>query len=134
MVMQQKNANLAQLIIRIGAAGNLLIHGITRLSSGGVSGFDEYLGSLGFPPFTAWAITFFEIFSALSIIAGKWVTPLCLVFCLELAMGIILVHFKEGWFVVGGGSNGMEYSVLLIICFASTALAHAKRSLPHFFK
>lgn len=29
-------------------------------------------------------------------------------------MGIILVHRYDGWFVVGGGRNGMEYSVLLI--------------------
>ena len=31
-------------------------------------------------------------------------------------MGIVLVHAKSGWFVVGGGSNGAEYSVLLIPC------------------
>jgi len=31
-----------------------------------------------------------------------------------LVMGIILVHFKEGWFVVGGGQNGVEYNFLLI--------------------
>jgi putative oxidoreductase len=30
-------------------------------------------------------------------------------------MGIILVHFKEGWFVVGGGRNGVEYNFLLIV-------------------
>jgi len=29
-------------------------------------------------------------------------------------MGIVLVHFKEGWFVVGGGRNGWEYNFLLI--------------------
>jgi hypothetical protein len=30
------------------------------------------------------------------------------------AAGIALVHAPEGWFVVGLGRNGMEYSVLLI--------------------
>jgi putative oxidoreductase len=29
-------------------------------------------------------------------------------------MGILLVHRHDGWFVVGGGRNGVEYSVLLI--------------------
>ena len=33
-----------------------------------------------------------------------------------------MVHFREGWFVVGGGRNGFEYSVLLIVCFAAVAL------------
>ena len=30
--------------------------------------------------------------------------------------GIVLVHAPAGWFVVGLGRNGMEYSVLLIAC------------------
>lgn len=36
-------------------------------------------------------------------------------------MGIVLVHAPEGWFVVGLGRNGMEYSVLLIVCLLSLA-------------
>ena len=31
-----------------------------------------------------------------------------------LISGIFLVHFKEGWFVVGGGRNGVEFNFLLI--------------------
>ncbi|MCE2994142.1 MAG: hypothetical protein LW863_01000 [Flammeovirgaceae bacterium] len=31
-----------------------------------------------------------------------------------LVMGIALVHLKDGWFVVGGGRNGIEYNVVLI--------------------
>jgi putative oxidoreductase len=105
--MTPRHANLALLLIRIATAGNLLLHGTTRILHGGVGGFDEYLSSLGFPAFTAWVITIFEILAAVAIIAGRWVTPLCIIFCVELAMGIALVHFKEGWFVVGGGSNGI---------------------------
>jgi putative oxidoreductase len=107
----------------------MLIHGITRLSLGTVSNFDGYLSSIGFPPYTAWVLTIFELAGAISIIIGRWVTPIALIFCLELLMGIILVHFHEGWFVVGAGRNGMEYSVLLIICFISTALVSWKRNL-----
>lgn len=29
-------------------------------------------------------------------------------------MGISLLHFKEGWLVVGAGRNGMELCILLI--------------------
>jgi len=25
-----------------------------------------------------------------------------------------MIHFSEGWFVVGGGRNGMEFNFLLI--------------------
>jgi putative oxidoreductase len=31
----------------------------------------------------------------------------------------------HGWFVVGLGRNGMEYSVLLIVCLLAVAYAHA---------
>jgi len=36
-----------------------------------------------------------------------------------LVMGIVLVHFKEGGFVVGGGRNGWEYNFLLIFVLLS---------------
>ncbi|HKJ16853.1 MAG TPA: hypothetical protein VJ984_05875 [Xanthomonadales bacterium] len=43
------------------------------------------------------------------------------------AVGIVLVHAPEGWFVVGLGRNGMEYSVLLIVCLLSNAWLHSPR-------
>lgn len=127
--MKLDKIQLAFLIIRIAASGNMIIHGCTRLSNGGVSPFDGYLNSLGFPPYTAWVITFFELIASILIISGKWIAPLSLLFCVELSMGIALVHFPEGWFVVGAGRNGMEYSVLLIICFACTALVNWKKKI-----
>ncbi|HEY3430356.1 MAG TPA: DoxX family protein [Cyclobacteriaceae bacterium] len=119
---------LALTIVRIATAGNMIIHGISRLQEGTVSNFDGWLNSLGFPPFTAWGITFFEIIAGVVLIWGKkWVSIICIIFCIQLIVGIILVHGPEGWFVVGAGRNGMEYSVLLIICFASTAIANWKK-------
>ena len=107
------------LIIRIAAAGNLFIHGMYRLLSGSVYFFEEYLQGVGFPPYVAFAITFFEIIASVLILANRWVRILSICFIAELVAGIIMVHAREGWFVVGGGRNGMEYSVLLILCFAA---------------
>lgn len=114
-------------IIRVAAGANMLIHGITRISIDGVTPFDGYLGSLGFPPYTAWIITFFEIAGAILLLLNKWTVPLCLLFTAELLMGIVLVHFREGWFVVGAGRNGMEYSVLLIICLLTVVIGKRKQ-------
>lgn len=114
-------------LIRFAAAGNMLIHGVYRVIVGGVTPFDGYLGSLGFPPYSAWLITIFEIVAAVMIIMNKWVAPLSIVFIVQLGMGIFLLHSHEGWFVVGGGRNGMEYSVLMIICFAATAMVNWKK-------
>ena len=54
--------------------------------------------------------------------AGKFVVPIAAYLAFQLILGIALVHFPEGWFVVGGGRNGMEYSVLLILCLVVIAL------------
>ena len=38
-----------------------------------------------------------------------------------------MVHWKEGWFVVGAGRNGMEYSALLIASLLAIAYANYKK-------
>jgi putative oxidoreductase len=45
-----------------------------------------------------------------------------------LAMGIILVHGKNGWFVIGGGSNGVEFNLVLIAGFIHFFLSTKKWS------
>jgi hypothetical protein len=40
--MNAKHASFASLLIRIATAGNLLIHGTTRILNGGVIGFDFF--------------------------------------------------------------------------------------------
>ena len=42
-------------------------------------------------------------------------------------MGLILMPLPAGWFVVGLGRNGMEYSVLLIVCLGALAWVHAPK-------
>jgi putative oxidoreductase len=62
-----------------------------------------------------------------ALAAGILVRPLSLYFAAQLAMGILLVHRPEGWFVVGLGRNGMEHSVLLIAVFLALAWASDSR-------
>ena len=44
-----------------------------------------------------------------------------------MAFGIYLVHWKHGWFVVGHGTNGIEYSVTLVAALLATALTASKK-------
>ncbi|MBX2897613.1 MAG: DoxX family protein [Cyclobacteriaceae bacterium] len=115
-------------LIRFAAAANMLIHGIARIANDGVTPFDGFLSSLGFPPYSAWVITLFEIAGAVLLMLNRWVMPISILFILQLLVGIILVHGHEGWFVVGAGRNGVEYSVLLIICFICTLLSARKKT------
>lgn len=123
---QSRRKHLAIVVIRIFLAATMLIHAIARINAGGVAPFGEFLTVSGFPLgfYLAWAITIFEIVGGIVLAIGYFVPIIALVFALQLIMGIVLVHAKEGWFVVGLGRNGMEYSVLLIVSFLAIAFAH----------
>ena len=129
--MPVANPSAAQALaaIRCGLAALLFIHGATRLTVGGVVPFGAFLDAQGLPfgLGIAWFVTGFELVAAPLLAWGRWVTPIALVFCAIYACGIWLVHAPVGWFVVGLGRNGMEYSVLILLCLLANAWAHRTR-------
>lgn len=120
-MMKGKNPTLT--ILRVYLALTMIIHGVARIYAEGVLPFGEFLNMQGFPLgfYLAWAITIFEIAGGIVLIIGYFIPILAIVFAVQLAVGIILVHASSGWFVVGLGRNGMEYSVLLIVSFLCVA-------------
>lgn len=117
---------LPAIVLRVSTALLLAVHGYYRFATGGVTPFGGYLTATGVPlgSAVAWGITLFEMVAFLPLVLGRFVLPVAAGHVLILAAGIVMVHGPEGWFVVGGGRNGVEYSVLLIACLVSTALAH----------
>ena len=115
---------VALTLLRIGAASMMIIHGVARARLGIVDDFGVYLDSLGYPGgfYVAWAITIVEIVGGLSMAAGYFVRPLVAWFSFQLLVGIYLIHGRAGWFVIGAGRNGMEFSVLMLLCFLVIAL------------
>lgn len=114
------------LFLRLLLACFIAAHGWARLITGGVVPFGEWLGSQGFPlgVVIAGSITAFEILGTLLFAAGRFVFPLSLAYSAIYFVGIILVHLPAGWFVVGLGRNGAEYSVLLITCLLLVGIQH----------
>lgn len=123
--------DLALALIRIGVAVLIFIHGAFRASHWDpyVTGFGGWLSSIGFPYGFYWAVavTLYELVAPIFILARRFVTLACLGHIVIVALGAVLVHFPAGWFVVGAGRNGMEYSVLLLIGLTAVAWAHAPR-------
>ena len=115
---------LGATLLRVAVAGTMVIHGVSRVALGGVAGFGGWLGERGLPAGTAiaWLVTVVEIAGGLALASGRWVRALCAWFALQLVAGILLVHAPAGWFVVGAGRNGMEYSVILVVALAVIAL------------
>jgi putative oxidoreductase len=106
------------LLLRIATAIILLSHSVIGIFNNSINDFGNlYLNQIGFAPFgvfLAWSIKLSHIIAAVLLLLNKYIKLAGFVTIFVLIMGIILVHFKEGWFVVGGGRNGVEYNFLLI--------------------
>ncbi|TBO39561.1 DoxX family protein [Pedobacter kyonggii] len=116
--MTPKNLKIGYAILRVSIAIILLSHSVLGVFDGGINNFGNlYLNKIGFAPYgvaIAWIIKLSHIVCALLLVMNKYIRLACFATIFLLIMGIIMVHFKEGWFVVGGGRNGMEYNFVLI--------------------
>ncbi|MDH4069389.1 MAG: DoxX family protein [Ignavibacteria bacterium] len=103
-------------LLRVVVSGILIAHGAARIYYRTVDEFGVFLDSSHFPagPLLAWAVTLVEVIGGCSLLLGIFRRPLSLYFIAQLLLGIGLVHAQYGFFVVGHGRNGIEYSLLLI--------------------
>jgi putative oxidoreductase len=106
-------------LLRVAVALILLLHSIPGMFNNGINDFGNlYLNNAGFSPLgvpLAWAIKLSHVVCALCLVLNKYVKPAAIVTMVILIAGIFMVHMKEGWFVVGGGRNGIEFNFLLIV-------------------
>ena len=107
--------------LRFSIAIILLAHSIPSFLDNSIHDFGNlYLNQNGFAPvgvYIAWAIKISHVVAALCLLLEKYVKLVSIVTIFILLMGIIMVHYQEGWYVVGGGRNGVEFNFLLIFVF-----------------
>ena len=119
------------LILRAGVAIILIMHSVPGMFDGGVNAFGNlYLNEIGFAPFgvfLAWTIKLSHTIAAILLLSNRYLIIATLITLPTLIMGIIMIHFKEGWFVVGGGRNGMEFNILLMCVLIYLALDARKK-------
>jgi len=103
-------------ILRILMGGIFVSHGIARLYYQSLEDFGGFLSAKGLPLgfILAWVITIAEMVSGTLLMAGKFVRYCVLFHALVILAGILMVHLPNGWFVVGHGQGGMEYSILIL--------------------
>jgi putative oxidoreductase len=106
-------------LLRLATAIILLAHSVPGMFNNGINDFGSlYLNQIGFAPMgiaIAWTIKISHVVCACCLLFQKYIKAACLLTISILVAGIVLVHFKEGWFVVGGGRNGVEFNFLLIV-------------------
>lgn len=104
--------------LRFAVAVIFAVHSVFTILDGSVNDFGRlYLDTVGFAPmglYLAWAIKLTHLFSVPLLLMNKYLKPVCLANMFILIVGIFMVHLKEGWFVVGGGRNGVEFNFILI--------------------
>ena len=126
------DAGLGLRVVRLVVACVLGVHPLHGLWSGGhpgvniTHGFGAYLTGEGLPfgPALAWGVILLQAAAVLALLAGRWVVPACGALIGVLAVGVGMIHAHAGWFVVGDGRNGAEFSVLLMGCLAGVAAAY----------
>ena len=126
---EQSRNKLGWQILRITVAVLIGVHGWFRLLNGGVEPFGVWLNGQGMPLgfWMAATITALEIVGSALLVFGRMVRRICSLFAVLYAMGILMLHAAEGWFVVGAGRNGAEYSVLLIVALLCVGLQHSTK-------
>ena len=111
------------IILRIAVAITLLAHSIPSIVLNWVTPFGtQYLDPAGFSPFglyIAWAIKISHVICAILLIINRDVKWAAFITIFILVAGIVMLHAREGWFVVGAGRNGMEFNFLLIMVLLS---------------
>ena len=120
------------MLLRVATALVFFLHAIARVWNDTIGIFGSFLNQKGLVIGTplVWAITAFELIGGVLLAIGKFSKLVCFGFLFILLVGIVLIHFSNGWFVGEHGTGGMEYSFILIIALLTVMSAEEQKSRP----
>jgi putative oxidoreductase len=121
----------ALVVLRVALAIFFMAHAAVRIARpDAMPSFANFLSNKGFPMalLIVWLITLFELSAGTLMILGKWVRWCAAGLFFIAAMGIVIIHFKLGWFVGEHGTGGMEYSLCLMVSLLAVAAFDAQKS------
>jgi len=110
-------------LLRFGLTVIMIMHGIPPFLEMSVIDFGNALtevfdfGFMGIP--IAILVKLIHVLTIPALLLNKYLKPLAILNITIFVMGIVLIHWKHGWYVVGGGSEGIEFNFLLIFSFAT---------------
>ena len=108
-------------LLRFGLMVIMIMHGVPSFIEMSVIDFGKamegWFGFMGIP--LAIVVKLIHVVTIPALLCNKYLKPLAALNIVIFLMGIILIHWKQGWYVVGGGSGGIEFNFLLIFTFAT---------------
>jgi putative oxidoreductase len=119
-----RNGHVAIDLLKLVVCAIIFTHGMHRYLYGEIGPLGDALAHFGFPYPRAQAqlVNLAETGGVLLIALGLLVRTMCAVLVVIFATGIALIHSHLGFFIIGPGEGGWEFSALLIACFTAVAL------------
>ncbi|MET0466783.1 MAG: DoxX family protein [Chitinophagaceae bacterium] len=126
-------ASVMQPVLRCSVALVFFLHAMVRVFNNTIPQFAGFLENAGLPfgKVIVVTITAFEIAGSVLLAIGVWVRLISAALFVLLLIGIILIHWANGWFVGEHGVGGMEYSFVLMITLmvvAANGTGHRPRT------
>lgn len=130
-----KNITHPTFLLRIAVAVIFIMHSLFTILDGSVNDFGkQYLDTVGFAPlgvYIAWSIKLGHLVSVPFLLMNRFLKPVVVLNIFILVAGIFMIHLKEGWYVVGGGRNGVEFNFLLIFALLTIMFPNGLLFKPH---
>lgn len=124
--MDNRLFEVGRLVLRLGVAGLLLMHGIAKLRNG-IDFVHNQVSGAGFPGFVAYGVYAGEILAPILVIVGVLTRPAALVMAFSMAFAILLARRQDITTVGRGGGLAIELELLFLIGAVSIALLGAGR-------
>jgi len=122
---------LALLALRLALGAIMIGHGYSKVF-GGLHHFAEFVASLGLPAWLGYAAAFTEFLGGILVIIGFLTRPAALAICIEMAVAIAKVHWRNG--LIGQNHSGYEFPLALaVIAFALVLYGAGPIAVDHIF-
>lgn len=116
MKLPSFSSKYPSILLRILMGIIFVSHGAARIYYGSIPNFGSFLDSSGFMIgfYLAWLVTIGELVFG-TLLAVGYKVRYCVIFhAIVITTGVFLVHLPNGWFTVGHGNGGVEYSLLIL--------------------
>ncbi|MBO9648562.1 MAG: DoxX family protein [Variovorax sp.] len=121
-----RSDDAGKLVLRLGLGFIILLHGISKLSSG-VSFISGLLESHGMPPALAYLVYVGEIVAPLLLILGIYSRPAAWIIIINMLVAIGLARSKDLFVISKTGGWAVELEGLMLIAALAVALIGAGR-------
>lgn len=119
----KRQINVGLLVLRVAIGAIFVMHGGQKLFVFGLDGVAGAFGNMGVPMASILGplVAFVEFFGGLALLVGLLTRLAAFALVIDMAVAILLVHLKNGFF----NPNGFEFPLALLVSSAMLALTGA---------